>query len=270
SALLDEGQCPIEPQQYGVIDCGEVRFTLPSYPGLVTVALQVVDGGGAVRARNYVNVDVTDEVDGGAPLASLVSTTRTPEGGYAIAFAPEAFVDCSWANPIIGQGDAKFGGPGAGWVEYALPLPQGLDPQRIGRLRLLFEAGARTARSRLGWADPAHIKLTDYPQTEARKRPSRVVVSIDGRQIGEATLPDDPADARGVLSFQAQRLWELGSYGFALTLTADEATTRALLRDHPEQLTVRFEVPRGPGAGGLNLYGSRAGAFPFNPTMLLD
>ncbi|HEX2513406.1 MAG TPA: glycoside hydrolase family 2 TIM barrel-domain containing protein, partial [Chloroflexota bacterium] len=90
SALLDEGQCPIEPQQYGVIDCGEVRFTLPSYPGLVTVALQVVDGGGAVRARNYVNVDVTDEVDGGAPLASLVSTTRTPEGGYAIAFAPEA------------------------------------------------------------------------------------------------------------------------------------------------------------------------------------
>ncbi len=267
SALLDEGQRPITPQQYGVVDCGEVRFTLPSHPGLVTVALQVMDGEGAVRARNYVNVDVSDEPDGGAPLASLVSTRRTPEGGHAIAFAPESFVDCSWANPIIGQGNAKFGGPGAGWVEYAVPLPEGLDLQGIRRLRLLFEAGARTARSRLGWADPAHIKLTDYPQTEARKRSSRVVVSIDGRQIGEATLPDDPADARGVLSFQAQRQWELGSYGFSLTLSADEATTRELLQGGPDHLTVRFEVPRGPGAGGLNLYGSRAGAFPFNPTL---
>ena len=176
-----------------------------------------------------------DEPDGGAPLASLVSTRRTPEGGHAIAFAPELFVDCSWANPVIGQGDAKFGGPGAGWVEYAVPLPEGLDFQGIRRLRLLFEAGARTARSRLGWADPAHIKLTDYPQTEARKRSSRVVVSIDGRPIGEATLPDDPADARGVLSFQAQRQW-MGSYGFSITLSADEATTRELLQGGPRPL----------------------------------
>ena len=73
-----------------------------------------------------------------------------------------------------------------------------------------------------------------------------------------------------MLSFQAQRQWELGSYGFALILDADEDTTRALLERNPAQLTVRFEVPRGPGAGGLNLYGSRAGAYPFNPTLLLD
>ncbi len=36
------------------------------------------------------------------------------------------------------------------------------------------------------------------------------------------------------------------------------------------RLIVRFEVPAGGLAGGLNLYGSRAGAFPFNPTLLLD
>ena len=69
SALLDEGQCPIEPQHYGVVDCGVVRFTLP--PRIRRWSRWrcrwwwTVQG--AVRARNYVNVDVTEEVDGGSP-----------------------------------------------------------------------------------------------------------------------------------------------------------------------------------------------------------
>jgi predicted transcriptional regulator len=118
------------------------------------------------------------------------------------------------------------------------------------------------------------VKPTDYPQTEARKRPSRVVVSVNGHEVGRATLADDPADARGVLSFQVQGQWELGSYGYLTTIEADEATTRAILDANTTSgtrtLRVRFEVPRGPGAGGLNLYGARAGAFPMNPTVLLE
>jgi len=278
SIVVDEGQRVITPRRFGVAECGEVRFRLPARPGLVTVALTVTDSdgsgaagtGGEVRARNYVNVDVCDTVEESAALVPAAAIARTEDGGYAISFAPESFVDCSWPNPIIGQGDAKFGGPGAGWVEYAVVLPDGLDPQAIKRLSLRFEAGARTARSRLGWPDPAYVKPTDYPQTEARKRPTQLVVSVNGGEVGRVTLPDDPADARGVLSFQAQGQWEMGSYGYLTTLEADEATSRGLLESGSRELIVRFEVPRGGTAGGLNLYGSRAGSTPLNPTVLLS
>jgi hypothetical protein len=267
---LDEGQRDITPRRYGVAECGEVRFRLPAWPGLVTVAVTVAAPDGTVRARNYVNIDVCDTLQESAALTPLVTTARTPGGGYALAFAPEGYEDCSWPNPIIGQGDAKLGGPGPGWVEYAVPLPGDLDPAVVTRLRLRFEAGARTARSRIGWPDPAYIKSTDYPQTEARKRPTRLVVSINGVPLGDVTLPDDPADARGVLSFQAQGNWEFGSYGYLTTFEAGAAQAQRILQAGGRALVVRFEIPRGAGAGGLNLYGARAGAFPLNPTLLLD
>lgn len=267
---VEEGERAITPRQYGVTECGEVRFALPDARCLVTVAVTVSDVAGAVRARNYVNVDVHDAVREGPVKEPMASAERLPGGSWAVAFAPEGFDDCSWPNPTIGQGDAKLGGPGAGWVEYALDLPEGVEAAAISRLRLRFEAGARTARSRIGWPDPRYLKATDYPQTEARKRPSRVVVSVNGVEVGRATLPDDPADARGVLSFQAQGAWEMGSYGFLITMEADSASTRAILAADSRRLRVRFEVPRGSNAGGLNLYGARAGAYPLNPTVFID
>ena len=272
---VDEGERSIMPRRYGVAECGDVRFRLPDRPCLVTVALTVTQSGGtgAVRARNYVNVDVYDLYEGAqssATLAPLVTSERTPGGGFAVAFAPEGYDDCSWPNPIIGQGDAKFGGPGPGWVQYAVALPSGCDPAAVKRLRLRFEAGARTARSRIGWPDPVYVKATDYPQTEARKRPTRLDVSVNGVSLGSVTLPDDPADARGVLSFQAQGNWEFGSYGYLTTVQADAAQTRRILETGDGRLLVRFEAPRGGRSGGLNLYGARAGAFPLNPTIFLD
>ncbi|HET7767943.1 MAG TPA: glycoside hydrolase family 2 TIM barrel-domain containing protein, partial [Chloroflexota bacterium] len=269
---VDEGQRAISPRQYGVLDCGALSVRLPDFPSLVTVALTVEAPDGAVRARNYVNVDVHAAVDESPTLEPAVTTQRLPAGGWALAFAPESFRDCSWPNPIIGQGDAKFGGPGAGWVEYSLALPAEIDLASVSRLRLRFEAGARTARSRLGWPDPAYVKPTDYPQTEARKRPSRVNVSLNGAELGTVALPDDPADARGVLSFQAQGQWEFGSYGTLITLEASAESLPAIVKETgaSRQLRLRFEVPRGAGAGGLNLYGARAGAYPLNPTILLN
>ena len=245
---------------------------LPDRRCLVTVAVTVSDAKGEVRAKNYVNVDVHDPVRESPALEAMTTAERLPGGGWAVAFAPEGFEDCSWPNPIIGQGDAKLGGPGAGWVEYVAEVPEEMEVASVSRLRLRFEAGARTARSRIGWPDPAYVKATDYPQTEATKRPSRVTVSVNGVELGRAELHDDPADARGVLSFQAQGQWEFGSYGELITLEASREALDAMLAASggARQLRVRFEVPRGARAGGLNLYGARAGAYPLNPTVLLN
>jgi hypothetical protein len=112
---------------------------------------------------------------------------------------------------------------------------------------------------------------TDYPQTEAEKLGTEVVVSINAVELGRIALPDDPADARGVLSLHLQRNFEFGSYGYLTTLQADAGTAQRVLAAAPDRrLVIRFEVPRSGVRGGLNLYGARIGAYPVEPTLFVD
>jgi hypothetical protein len=47
-------------------------------------------------------------------------------------------------------------------------------------------------------------------------------VSVNGVPIGQTVhLPDDPADARGVLSLHRAENFEFGSYGYLTELAAD-------------------------------------------------
>lgn len=250
--------------RYGVTDAGALDVPLPAESGLATVTLLLLDGG-EVRARNYVHVELSD----GRPLPAH---ELLPDGaGHALRMSPADFSDSNWPNPRLGTGGAKFGAAGAGWVEYALPLPAGLDASSVTGLRVRFEAGARTARSRVGWHDPLHELGTDYPQTETYKLPSQVTVSVNGVRAGEAPLPDDPADARGVLSAHNSTDWEFASYGFLVELAADGETARRMLADAKDgHLAVRFEVPRATPRGGLNLYGARLGAYPIDPMLLIE
>ena len=235
----------------------------PDENGLLTVALWLEDERGTVRARNYVNIDVYD----GQPLAPV---TRTPQG-MALRFTPGDYRETSRPNPLVGADGNKFVCGGSGWIEYAVSLPDGMSVNGVQGLRLMFEAGARTAHNRMGWKRTWRDTGASYPQTEARKQGSEVVVSVNGVSIGHAALPDDPADARGVLSAHLYENFEFASYGFLTTLQADRETTqRILAAGHNGELIVRFEVPRSTSANGMNLYGARMGATPVAPTLFLD
>jgi hypothetical protein len=259
---IDAGECEVQPARYGVVDGGVLQVQLPEEPGLATIALWLVDGEEA-RARNYVNVEVSD----GEPL---------PEherwgAAHVLRFNPADFADSNWPNPRLGTGGAKFGAAGAGWVEHAVSAPEGLDLSRLSGLRLRCELAARTARSRVGWHDPRYELSTDYPQTERYKLPSEVVISVNGIPLGKVHLPDDPADAAGVLSAHNSPEWEFASYGFLTELAADTTKLRQIVdaaRDN--RLVVRFEVPRTGVRGGLNLYGARLGAYPIDPMLVLE
>lgn len=261
--VITAGERRLTPRHYGVSDAGLITLTMPNEICLVTLALTLTDGAGNVRARNYVNLDVSD--------AAMPTVLERTAQGYTLSFLPEHYADTGWNIPILGRGDEKFGGTGAGWVEYILTAPDDLELARVSRLRLLFEAGARTARGRTGWWDDRYVKPTDYPQTEERQRPTDLRVTLNGLPLGETTLPDDPADARGVLSLHLQPHWEFGSYGFLTTLEATDDQARAMLQagEHGA-LRVRFEVPATGRRGGLNLYGARMGAYPLRPTLLVD
>ena len=270
SVTVSKDRRDIQPRQYDVIDAGRVAFQCPDANCLLTVAVWIEDGRGNIRARNYVNVDVYD----GKPLAPVTRTNR----GHALRFVPGDFADTSRPNPLTGANGNKFVCGGAGWTDYALTLPADADLSAVTGLRLLFEASARSAHNRLGWKRTWQNMATSYPQTESRKQGSEVRVSINGVPLDTVVLPDDPADARGVLSAHLYENFEYASYGFLTTLHADAETTRRILAASQNgELTVRFEVPRSASAhsphasaNGLNLYGARMGAYPIGPTLFLD
>lgn len=138
-------------------------------------------------------------------------------------------------------------------------------------MRLVFEAGARTASRRTGWQARPHTRTGDYPQTEARELPTDLVVSLNGVPLSDVRLPDDPADSRGVLSAHLNPNFEYASYGFLTELETDAQTARHILTRQGDKLVARFEIPHSAAKrGGLNLYGARMGTFPLGPTVLLE
>ena len=261
--VLAEDRRGVQPEQYDVAGAGRIEARCPDVNSLLTVAFWLEDERGNIRARNYVNVDVYD----GQPLKAAERTSR----GYALRFTPGDFADTSRPNPLTGADGNKFVCGGVGWVEYAVPVPPDLNAGSLTGLRLTFEAGARSAHNRMGWKRTWRDAGASYPQTETRKRGSEAKVSVNGISLGTVSLPDDPADARGVLSAHLYENFEFASYGFLNTLQADASTAQRILASAVNgELRVRFESPRSGATHGLNLYGARMGAYPVAPTLFLD
>jgi hypothetical protein len=121
---------------------------------------------------------------------------------------------------------------------------------------------------KLDW--PQQTWPVDYPQTDGTKLPGLVRVSIGGQVLKTIELPDDPADSRGVLSHQAA--FHHGSYGYLVRQAFPAAAIPSLVERLRRDPTLRFvlEVPEGPGANGLSIFGKRSGRFPVDLTMLID
>lgn len=257
---LAEGSWTLHPRRFDVTPVETLHLRLPEEPGLATVALWLRDAAGQVRCRNYVNIEVWS-----APAPRL---ERQP-AGWVLRFAPGDFAATSWPSPLIAPGGGKFAATGAGWVEYHLALPPDLPPADLRALRLRCEASARAGLAKVDWRERA--QATDYPQTEERTFPSDLVVTVNGVCLAQLRLPDDPADARGVLSHHHGR--DPGSYGYLLDLhltgEALAPVRRALLAGDP--LVLRFTIPAdAPHPGGLALYGERLGCYPLDPTVVLE
>ena len=85
----------------------------------------------------------------------------------------------------------------------------------------------------------------------------------------EKMLADDPADHRGILSWNAQghdrHLHEAGSYGELLEVAVPpEALAKAAAAG---ELVIRFEVSDAL-PGGLAIYGAHFGRYPLDPTLV--
>ena len=108
-----------------------------------------------------------------------------------------------------------------------------------------------------------------YPMTSVYKFPSAVTVRVNGAVAAHRELADDPADSRGILSWNAQpfdrTLTEAGSYGELLRIPLSAESIAASASSG--EIVIRLEVSEAL-PGGLALYGARFGRYPIDPTVL--
>ncbi len=160
--------------------------------------------------------------------------------GWALRFAPGDVARTSWPRPLSPSGAGKFAATGSGWIEFDVALPPEVDTSALRGLRLRCEAGARAGLAKVEW--PERLNGVNYPQTEPDcPYPTRVIVSLNGVPVGELALPDDPADARGVLSHL--RDIDPGSYGYLCEMHVEGEELAQVLAEDSTVLRVRFTVP---------------------------
>lgn len=251
-----------------------IQMKLPQQNGLYTVRMVLRGETGNILNRNF----VLYRVKGGVTIPNNRSL-------QLVSFAPNSYSNQQWSfkqwNVMNNQ---KVNGSGAGFFEYQVQLPADLDLDKVKNVVLTFEASAKTLFGKdreglniihsdldfitgKGTHDPGKSK-NSYSQTDEKRFPSQVHISINGKSCGFASLADDPADHRGALSWFAQgkknTLEEAGSYGYLVEINIPKELFKA-----GETVTIRMEVPK-ESKGGLAIYGKETGRYPLDPTLIFN
>ena len=234
------GSVDIPFPQYQVQHVHQLELQIPDvHPAVGTLHVWVTDQTGAVVARNFINFE--HFVGLPQPVESDAS------GTIRLNYAPENVSGSSWDEPTIS--DHLFSAVGSGYVEYEIPLPEGLSITDVAEMELVFEASSAYGGAR---------------QTEPEKHPSDVTISVNGVEIETVQIPDCPADTRGVLSYING---QPGRYGYLHNVKVDLST---ILGGKTDTLTIRYEVKADAEAqGGFALYGARVGRYPTAPHLLI-
>ncbi len=254
--VVEPKSFPIEWRQYDVVSLEPLKFNLPDYPFVGSVALTLRDEQNQRFAANFVNVVVK-------PDRPLPRIKRRNDHDVTIRFAPNLFARQEWSDPASPP-SGKVYGRGKGFFEYRIQVPPAVVKAHPESIYYLFEAGSKAKRERVDW--PERVSRQDYPQTDQKQWSSTLELSLNGRPVDRITLLDDSADARGVLSHLAGV--EPGSHGELvdgmIVLTERDRTGLAA----GEPMVLRLAVPdNAPQKGGLCIFGATTGELPMDPTI---
>ncbi len=233
------GSVDIPFPQYQVQHVHQLELQIPDvHPAVGTLHVWVTDQTGTVVARNFINFEHFVALP--QPVESDAS------GTIRLNYAPENISGSSWDEPTIS--DPLFAAVGSGYVEYEIPLPEGLSTADVAEMALVFEASSAYGGAR---------------QTEPEKHPSDVTISVNGVEIETVRTPDCPADTRGALSYING---QPGIHGYLYNVKVDPSSVL-----NAETLTIRYEVKADAEAkGGFALYGARIGRYPTGPHLLIS
>ncbi len=252
---------------------------MPDEPGLMILRLTVMTDAGTVLHRNFTTFNTATYA--GDRFRRINVNERTIA---VLSFKPGDFKEANWN---LKQWDVldhlKENGSGKGYFLYEIKWPEQLLADSISSAVLRLELSSRPL---LGKDQSDTVKVSGnymkgkglhdpgknpnaYPMTDEIRNPSIVSIQINNETTKTVYLPDDPADHRGVLSWDMQlrdgKLQEAGTYGYLVNVPLDSTT---LAQAHADgKFIVRLEVDdRLPG--GLSIYGRQSGRYPFDPTLL--
>lgn len=251
---------------------------MPEEPAVVVLSVQLEDRSGAVLARNFTTFAVRN---GQQPRDEVL--TQRQNRTRVIRVTPKDFANAQWSVKQWNVFDGlKINGAGAGYFEYRIPWPADLKVEDIQAASFRAEVSAKQlfGKDQQGAAkqegdfmrgegthDPS-LNPNAYPMTDEQTYPSAVRVRVGGEVVGVFELPDDPADHRGILSWQAQKrdntLTEAGSYGYLINAEIPMPVLRQAATTGT--IVLRLEADAAI-AGGLAIYGEQFGRYPLDPTL---
>lgn len=244
-----------------------IKVDIPDVAGTGNLQLVLKDRQGNVLHHNF----MLFEIQSNTPL----------EKTEVVSFAPGSFSRAEWSkkqwNVLDGK---KVNGAGKGYFEYEVQLSDELKINRSKQSYLLLELSAKELFVKdmkefeggqdymLGAKAAPSGNPNAYPMTDEKMFPSNVSIAVNGTRIMTANLPDDPADHRGFLSWhhqlQDKKLREAGSYGYLIRVPLSKNLLRAAAKEG--KLIVRISSE---GEGGVAVYGSSFGQYPFDPSLVL-
>ncbi len=236
----------------------------PGAEGLGALRVELLHDG-LVIARNYLNVYCP------RPPQPCMEAVRAEQ--LVLRFKPSEFSGWQWGDqPVpaaVGIAADKVWATGAGFIEYQVRIPAEAAVKDLRLLTFSAEMSAKAGAEKLDW--PSRRTPTDYPQTDRTKWPTDVRITMNGVEVHRQTLPDDPADARGVLTHLHG--FHPGSYGWPVQATVRGRVLNELRPslDRDRKLTIRIEVPADARhRGGVAIFGRRLGLTDADPQCVLD
>ena len=253
---IAEGALDFVSRGDGLAPIGEIELRMPPHDDAAALTFLLYKGE-ELLSRNFCCFDV-----------------RGKRLGLAFA-RPQDFAACEgFVHHWTALAGEKLDCAGKGRLEYEIPLE---GAALAGPLELRLEASAKRLLLKdrpdvilqAGRVDCVVGDRTDpganhnsYFMTDEERFPARIRLCIEGEEALQTELPNDPADARGLLSwhYQARQRYldEAGSYGYLLCARVSE---KALLRAR-ERGSLRFTLET--DEGGLALYGRNAGRYPID------
>jgi hypothetical protein len=279
------GEAPAAAEPFSYIELEPVEVELPDDYLTMIFGIRLKDKEGNILQQNFVPFRVYGK--------------ENTANDYIISVPPSSFTDASWSiKQLAPQQGRKVWGMGTGFFEYEFILPDDLDTGKIASVEFKAELSARYPQEKyLEEGEAERIGMTvvsnkgtipgygsnSYPQTDEKKFPSSVTISLNGEKIAETKLPDDPADHRGLLSWMNQepgwawgstdrsKRWlldEAGSYGYLVTAQLPKGKIRKAFTEG--KAIIRLEVKDADqDRGGLSVYGKESGMFPLDPSIII-
>ncbi len=255
---------PYTPWMQNKLD--PINLNAPENNGLSTLKLILKTKSGKILHRNFIHIITVD----GKDIA----------GTHVRSVAAKDYSDSEWTKKTWDALEGKkVNGAGEGYFEYTINVGDGIKLSDAKEAYFIIEASAKELfvkdqeeyNSDQSFMTGSRVEPSSnpnsYPMTDEIKFPSTVRIYVNDKEHSEVNLPDDPADHRGVLSWNAQpqdgKLREAGSYGYLIKISLDNK----MLRDIELQGVLRVKLIA--GGSGLAIYGKDFGRYPFDPSLVL-